>query len=306
MVHPSFATTSPEGESDEAIVSEALALDDVVVSESVAGAAASEQRSSRIRLVARKSTVARVDPVSEGLPVQCCRRESATIAGGTQTQFLEISIKPDLNLYMAMPAGRRVRGNEQIDCTVEIDFRPQLDVRVQLQNSEADMLLKYVDAGMQNEAHILATDAWTAELLLRDKLTDPIAAAVGGYALLRFGEVDRLHDWTKNLAEWAKWLPDGLVIYAEHLAQAGKHAEAYSQLLRLSSRGLPLFSVGLSKALGRLRLYATATFDGDEEAQAAKLSRARRLIGTLQAYASVCVFTNPMTNFTAPTPRLKG
>jgi hypothetical protein len=30
-------------------------------------------------------------------------------------------------------------------------------------------------------------------------MSDPIAAAVGAYALLRFAELDRLHDWTANL-----------------------------------------------------------------------------------------------------------
>src|SRR2546423_15128052 len=91
-----------------------------------------------------------------------------------------------------------------------------------------------------------------AEELLEDKQQDPIAAAVGGYALLRFSALERLHDWTANLHSWFEWLPDGAAIRGEHLARMGQHDEALDAFLTLPSRGLPLFSDGLAYAVNRL------------------------------------------------------
>ena len=53
--------------------------------------------------------------------------------------------------------------------------------------------------------------ARSAEALLQGKVANPVGAALGGYALLRLNELDRLHDWPDNLAAWFAWLPDGAV-----------------------------------------------------------------------------------------------
>ena len=39
--------------------------------------------------------------------------------------------------------------------------------------------------------------------------------------LLRLGELDRLHDWTHNLAELVPVAPDGLAPWGEHQARLG-------------------------------------------------------------------------------------
>lgn len=130
-------------------------------------------------------------------------------------------------------------------------------VDLELANSSANLLLRYREHGRAQEAAgTLASPALNAEELLRGKMEDPIAAAVGAYALLRFAELDRLHDWTENLFNWFEWLPDAAAIRAEQLARLGNHQDAYVRFVELLRRGLPFFTDGFSFALDRLRLYA--------------------------------------------------
>src|SRR5205823_5460912 len=56
-----------------------------------------------------------------------------------------------------------------------------------------------------------------AEQMLRDKLMDPLGAAVGGYYLLRSESLTLMHDWPNNFANWIEWLPDGAIIHAWQL-----------------------------------------------------------------------------------------
>jgi hypothetical protein len=221
--------------------------------------------------------------------------KSWTFEGEDAPQWLEVATGRPVDLYVAVPAGMS-RGGKKISCTVTIGPSPDFEVTVRLQNPEADAVLRYAGSGMRRQARALGANAWTEEQLLREKFADPIAAAVGAYALLRLGEIDRLHDWSHNLVDAAPWMPDGLVILGEHLALDGRHEEAAKTFLRLPERGLPIFSEGLSKAIGRLRLYASALPKTLTE-------RAGDLRDRLQAYASVCEFANPLTNFTGHGPR---
>ena len=93
--------------------------------------------------------------------------------------------------------------------------------------------------------HVL-TLAQSAEAMLRGKVANPIGAALGGYALLRLNELDRLHDWADNLADWFAWLPDGAVIAAETAARRGDDERAQALFSAALGRGVPLFSDGLS------------------------------------------------------------
>jgi hypothetical protein len=130
---------------------------------------------------------------------------------------------------------------------------------VHLANTQANLLLHYRQKGYAKEAAVASTsEALTAHLLLQEKGADPIAATVGAYALLRFGDLENLvDDWTRNLLELFEWLPDGAAIRGEHLARLGRHEEAFEAFLHLLERGLPLFGEGLSFALERLRVYTT-------------------------------------------------
>lgn len=143
------------------------------------------------------------------------------------------------------------------------------------------------------------SDALQAEQLLFEKLQHPIAAAVGAYALLRFGDLDRLHSWTENLKNWFDWLPDGAAIRGEHLARLGKHEAALSVFLELPSRGLPIFSDGLSYAIDRLKLYTTAVDTGFEQEAIAK---ARVELQQLRRFAAFVDFRQPLLTFTGMNP----
>ena len=73
--------------------------------------------------------------------------------------------------------------------------------------------------------------------LLYAKISDPIGAALGAYALLRLGRLDKLdehEDWVRNLADWFPALPDGAVSPPSGLARRGGRA---SEAERLAARG---------------------------------------------------------------------
>jgi hypothetical protein len=171
---------------------------------------------------------------------------------------------------------------------------------VQLDNVSADALLRYAGSGhMKQAAAVGASDAMRSEELLFSKMADPIAAAVGAYALLRMGELERLHEWTENLRQFFPWLPDGTTIRAEHLARYGRHGEALTALLELPQRGLPFFTDGLTYAIDRLRLYVgagTSAFDPQQ------LEPARALLERLQSYAAFVDFQRPVLTFTGLDP----
>ena len=161
-------------------------------------------------------------------------------------------------------------------------------VEVHPQNSTADVLLQYTAAGFASEARTVA------EQLLAKKMEDPIAAAVGAYTLLRLGDLSSLHDWTTNLHNSFPWLPDGVTILAEHLSRLGEHREAIDLLLSLPSRGLPIFTEGLSYALDRLRVYLSIRGISSLKVGSAKRERLRQLLGQLQRFAKHIDFRQPV------------
>lgn len=149
-------------------------------------------------------------------------------------------------------------------------------IGIRLAHETADLLTRYIRRGMYSEANgTVASDSMTGENLLYNKMTNPIAASVGSYALLRMGDLSSLHEWTANLMDFFEWLPDGAAIRGEHEARRGKHLEACRAFLRLEHRGLPLFIDGMSYALDRLRLYdaASSKLNGLEPTEREAVSR---------------------------------
>jgi hypothetical protein len=122
-------------------------------------------------------------------------------------------------------------------------------------NPRVDAVARYLQSGhLQEAAGVLEN----AETLLQQKMADPFGAALGGYALLRSGQLDRLHHWPQNLAGMFPELPDGAVIAGEELALEGDHAGAIAFVCEGARRGLPVFSAGFSLLASRLREYAGA------------------------------------------------
>lgn len=121
----------------------------------------------------------------------------------------------------------------------------------------ADALLAYAGQGQTAGAVLLAElQAEEAERLLDGEDADPIAAAAAAFVLLQTNALDQLRAWTGILAERFPWLPDGIVVLADHLAREGRHDEAAARLRALPDAGVPVLSAGLDVAVDRLRRYA--------------------------------------------------
>lgn len=200
---------------------------------------------------------------------------------------------PPLNL--ALPGSGYLSG--QIVLT---RFEDKVSLDTDLDNDAAETLLRYYEKGNLAQTAILTKNsAVLSEDLLQGKVNDPIAACVGAYTLLRLGDLERLHDWTANLYNWFEWLPDGAAIWAEQLARLARHDQALDVLLKLSTRGLPLFSDGLSYALDRLRFYISV---GKSRFTLLTLPESKDLLAKLQRYAAFVDFGKPGLTFTGLDP----
>jgi len=71
------------------------------------------------------------------------------------------------------------------------------------------------------------------EVALREKAQSPVAAAIGAALLLRASNLDRLHDWPKNLANRFPWLPDGPILWAETLIRRDEALQREEQAWHL-------------------------------------------------------------------------
>lgn len=255
-------------------------------------------KKSTVRLRLYSGNVLRGESESRGTSHWQAKSDKGTvhilINGSTKPQFVQL-LQPGLpSVNMALPV------SDMNECTLVITRLPDGSVSLDalLRNPSADMLLRYVQKGFQQQA-VATSDAVGAEEALRGKRRDPIAAAVGAYALLRFGELGRLHDWTENLRNWFKWLPDGSAVRGEHLARQGQHEKALDAFLELPERGLPIFSDGLSYAVTRLRLYVTAK----SKFESSKVKSAHSLLEQLQKFTAFCDYQEPLTTFSGRLPK---
>lgn len=201
---------------------------------------------------------------------------------------------PAINVVLPARVGK--------SCSLILALLPNglYSIDIHLGNTSADLLMRYLQKGLLEEAALLTdSEQQLAEQLLNQKLNDPIAGAVGAYALLRFGYLQHLHNWTSNLNNWFPWLPDSAAIRGEHLARLGNHTEALTTFLELPTRGLPIFSDGLAYALDRLRLYTSL---GGSHFEKAQLYQAQRLMEQLQRFATFTDFGQPLLTYTGIEP----
>ncbi len=141
-----------------------------------------------------------------------------------------------------------------------------------------------------------------AESVLYRKVNDPNTAALGGYHLLRTGELQRLHSWPANLADWMHWMSDGPVIRGWQLlrgATARPGETPRQRFLQAAHRGLPIFSDGLRLLIDGLKVVSRGRHDDSEVAAA---------ITRIGDYAAVTDWSRTVLTFTgddpdSPTPR---
>jgi hypothetical protein len=125
---------------------------------------------------------------------------------------------------------------------------------------------KYQNADLGEAIRVFEQDATDLREIVRNKLDDPLAALVAAIVLLRAKRSDLLNEWLLNLATWFPYLPDGSVLWAEHLVRQSnpgddaRHAAAAS-LVSIVSRPLPFTSEGFSYAARLARNFASVKFD---------------------------------------------
>ena len=183
-------------------------------------------------------------------------------ASGDGILFAQVAREGEVPLVVALPVYGPTSSQS---CRLTLAGTPgALSADVSLpDNPQVDAVARYLQSGHLQEA---AGVIENAETLLQQKMADPFGAALGGYALLRSGQVDRLHHWPQNLAGMFPMLPDGAVIAGEELALEGDHAGAIAFVCDAARRGLPVFATGFSLLASRLREYAgapTTAFGGN-------------------------------------------
>jgi hypothetical protein len=148
------------------------------------------------------------------------------------------------------------------------------------------------------------------ETLLRGNVTEPAAAAVGGYYLLRVSDLDRLHNWPANLTDRTEWMPDGLVIRAWQLIREQQDSEQPSQealdragealdiaredLLEAVEWGIPVYTEGLRLLIAGLKLLAAHADDTDPEV--------RDAINRLRPFVAAADLSQSTTTYTGSSP----
>jgi len=168
------------------------------------------------------------------------------------------------------------------------------------EHSDADMMLGYCGQSIATAIDGTSRSAsLSAERLLDRKAGDPVAAAIGACAILRLGDMTRLHDWTANLFDWFPWLPDGAAIRGEHLARMGRHAEAARVLMLVPMRGLPIVADALFYAIERLKWYAQ--LDGGAAA-GFDTHGAQRALAQLQPFAGYVHRLRPLVSYSGLDP----
>jgi hypothetical protein len=179
--------------------------------------------------------------------------EVALRVGGTPgVIFAQVAAIGQVPQNVALPANGMTRSDS---CRLTVATAGQLMPSVSLpDNPLVDAVARYLHTGALQEAARLGSQA---EKLLRQKMADPYGAALGGYALLRLHELDRLHDWSANLARLFPWLADGAIIAGEKAALEGDQVTAAKRMGEAARRGLPAFADGFSMLASRLREYGT-------------------------------------------------
>ncbi|KFF04475.1 hypothetical protein [Flavobacterium reichenbachii] len=183
--------------------------------------------------------------------------------------LLEIQNPNRVSQFISVPKGNTVK------CIIRRTSNPFIaafyDVTLKLSNRRAQALLSLMNSGDMSRAKSL----WSlndAEDLLQEKISDPIAAAIGGYYLLKTGELLRMHNWAENLSRWFEWLPDGHIIYAWQMILENNNKEAFenndrrirNSLLRSMEGGMPIFSEGVRLLYDGL-VMCSYTFEQSDE-----------------------------------------
>lgn len=198
--------------------------------------------------------------------------------------------------FVALPPSDHMRILVTVDNEVGQDEDP-LNVIVDGSNPQAEALMGFLRNRDFASARAIGEGVVeSAEKLLFNKQEDPASAAIGGYYLLSAGRLDRLHDWTNNLANWFPWLPDGALIHAWHLLRQKQQdvEQARARLIEAANRGVPLYTRGLRLLFDGLNIFSRRADDMDAEVRSA--------LERISPYAGAADWSTPTTAFYGQTP----
>lgn len=163
-------------------------------------------------------------------------------------QLLEVEVPGKPSCFVCLPPGQHIK------CMIKIaegpeNVVPELDVLIGTSKGKAQALLSLITSGDMARARTLST-VRDAESLLQSKMIDAASAAIGGYFLLKTGDLERMHDWANNLANWFPWMPDGSIIHAWQMIQQGVSTPDIipvirNRFLEALNRGIPVYTEGM-------------------------------------------------------------
>jgi hypothetical protein len=202
---------------------------------------------------------------------------------------LDISLKPEASLsqWHLESMSARLAPSDQPDDRAGHDWGALW---------EAQRIETFVDLARAGRAAINLD----LERALEQKMLSPVGAAIGAALLLRAGDLQFLHDWPRNLANWFPWLADGPVLWSETLLRRGGffdahpedaysgdgNKEAFEFFLRISERGLPVLTSVLGMA-ARQASYFRRVFSkiGMSSAENHQLARIEAAIDRASTFA---------------------
>lgn len=212
-------------------------------------------------------------------------------------QFLQVGGPKIPWRFIALPP------NRELKCLIRPNTGPTslahpLEVVIASDNWEAETILTLLKNNTVDKAQNLYENSnlkgRNAENLLRSKMQDPCAAAIGAYYLLRLENFDRLHDWARNLANWVQWLPDGSIIWAWQLIKQGRLdgnvdiEEVRQRLLEACERGMPVYTEGLRLLWDGIRMLNDSLPDDEQIKEA---------LNKVYNYVEAIDWNSPITTF---------
>lgn len=199
--------------------------------------------------------------------------------------------------------------NSHLMCLIRPNEGPKgivhpLEVTVTTDNWHAETILTLLNQDSRSKAQDLYESSGlkssSAQDLLYGKMTDPAAAAIGGYYLLKTEELDRLHNWAENLANWMPWMSDGSIIWAWQLIKEGRKSgeinigEIRFRFLEATKRGIPLYTEGLKLLWKGLKMLS------NKENLDLEIEKALELV---EMYAEAADWTTTTTTFNGLDPK---
>lgn len=224
--------------------------------------------------------------------------ESFELRTHRSMELLELVIDGKPSLFVCLPPAPYLK------CMIKIAQGPEaevgaLNVSIGTDNEVAEVLLSLVNSGDINKGKTLF-GAEDAELLLMQKMADPVGAVIGSFFLLKTGELDRMHNWGNNLANWFPFFPDASIIHGWQLIRTSSSLEHLPKIrqrfLEAVNSGIPVYTEGLRLLYEGLMMLS---FEFKQQDKAVEMAVKR-----ISRYMAAADLSQQNTSFTGNYPDL--